>query len=170
MGPCIIQENEWHPIPLGKHLQFRKVFLSCWFGTGGSFTVFHKCFPTWKQVFLPIFSGFLCFSAVSTYFVWSGTKKNPQETLSGRVQQLLICHTQQQCDAQSWSCHCGVLGGSPTITAQQISAVMLQEGAGTVVKSPVERNGEGMQRSALSTVVGRACMACQQLNVEKSVD
>lgn len=96
--------GEWkaaYPVPLNKHTQLWKAFLSFWCRTGGAFTVFQKCFPAWKQVFLPIFSGFLCFSAVSICFVWSETNKNPQEALPRRrVQCLPVCHTQQQCDAQ----------------------------------------------------------------------
>lgn len=50
--------GEWNaadPIPLNKHMQLWKAFLSCWWGTGGTFIVFQKCFPAWKWVFWPIF-------------------------------------------------------------------------------------------------------------------
>lgn len=146
--------GEWkatNPIPLSKHMQLWKAFLSCWCRTGGASTIFLSSFPDWKEVFLSVFSGFLFFWAVSTRLVWSETNKNPQEPLPRRVQWLptrilknflpggysgsqyaTLSSTVMQ---RAGAAHCGMLGGSPTIFAEQISAEMghllLEEGAGT---------------------------------------
>lgn len=149
-------------------MQLWKAFLSFWCRTGAPFTLFQNCVPVWKQVFLPVFSGFLCFSAVSTRLVWSGINKNLQEALPRRGYSVSQYATLSGSGMHSWGCLLWYNGwvpyylcwadfcsNGPPLVGRGDQLLL-----GPVAKSPGERNGEGMQRSILATVVERACMAC----------
>lgn len=98
-------------------------------------TVFQKCFPAWKQVFLPIFIVDSCASEQLAHVLYGERPTRILKLFLGGYSGSKYATLSSSVMHRAGAAHYGVLGGSPPVLSEQISAVMghllLEEGAGT---------------------------------------